>query len=90
MRDAAILLSALAGRDPRDAATATALASSRPTTRSFLDPNGLRGARIGVARKYFGFNDAVDQLMDDALGEMKRQGADHCRPRRPALAWQVR
>jgi amidase len=40
-----------------------------------LDPAGLRGARIGVARKFFGFNDQVDKLMADALDVMKRQGA---------------
>ncbi|HET6178119.1 MAG TPA: amidase family protein, partial [Candidatus Sulfotelmatobacter sp.] len=38
-------------------------------------PNGLKGARIGVARKYFGFNDAVDALMEESLDVMKRQGA---------------
>ena len=41
----------------------------------FLDPNGLRGARIGVARKYFGFSDSVDDLMNSVMEEMKRQGA---------------
>ena len=41
----------------------------------FLDPNGLRGARIGVARKYFGFSDRVDALMNGVMEEMKRQGA---------------
>ena len=42
----------------------------------FLDPGGLKGARLGVVRKYFGFNDAVDQLMETLLGEMKRAGAE--------------
>jgi amidase len=40
-----------------------------------LDPGGLRGARIGVARKFFGFNDRVDKLMADAIDLMKREGA---------------
>jgi amidase len=40
-----------------------------------LDPAGLRGARIGVARKFFGFNDKVDKLMADAIDLMKREGA---------------
>src|SRR5205085_8915086 len=40
-----------------------------------LDPTGLRGARIGVARKFFGFNDQVDKLMADAIDLMKREGA---------------
>ena len=46
-----------------------------PDYTRFLDPNGLRGARIGVARKYFGFSDSVDSLMDNVMEEMKRQGA---------------
>jgi amidase len=41
----------------------------------FLDPNGLRGARIGVARKYFGFSDAVDALMNHLMDEMRKAGA---------------
>src|SRR5262249_31988371 len=41
---------------------------------AFLDADGLRGARIGVARKYFGFNDAVDDLMNHLIAEMKSAG----------------
>ena len=39
------------------------------------DPRALRGARVGVARKFFGFNDQVDKLMADAIDLMKREGA---------------
>jgi amidase len=73
VRDAAILLGALAGTDARDQATAAAKVEAN-YLRS-LDPNGLRGARLGIARKYFGFNDAVDSLMDQVIGEMKGAGA---------------
>ena len=75
VRDAAILLGALAGSDPRDAATAAADSKMQKDYTQFLDPNGLRGARIGVARKYFGFSDAVDALMNQAIDEMKSAGA---------------
>jgi amidase len=75
VRDAAILLAALAGADPRDPATADAKAKPSDYTR-VLDANGLRGARIGVARKYFGFSDAVDALMNHLIGEMKAAGAE--------------
>ena len=68
VRDAAILLSALAGADPRDGATAASSGKIAADYTRFLDPNGLRGARIGVARKYFGFSDSVDRLMDDRDG----------------------
>ncbi|HEX8686091.1 MAG TPA: amidase, partial [Pyrinomonadaceae bacterium] len=73
--DAAALLGVLAGYDPLDAPTRAA--AGRPGTdyTNALDPGGLRGARIGVARKFFGFNDQVDKLMADAIDLMKREGA---------------
>jgi len=74
--DAAILLGALAGIDPRDGATAESQGKVSPDYTQFLDPKGLRGARIGVVRKLFGFHDGVDKLMNAAMEEMKRQGAE--------------
>ena len=76
VRDAAILLGVLAGTDPADTATADADAKKQKDYTQFLDPNGLKGARIGVARKYFGFSDAVDKLMNDAIAAMKSAGAE--------------
>jgi amidase len=73
--DAAILLGALAGIDPDDKATAESQGKAQADYTRFLDPNGLKGARLGVARKFFGFNEGVDRVMEDALAEMKRQGA---------------
>ena len=75
VRDAAILLGALAAADPRDSGTAASAGKVEADYTRFLDPNGLRGARIGVARKYFGFSDSVDDLMNNVMEEMKRQGA---------------
>jgi amidase len=75
VRDAAILLGALTGVDPQDLATAASQGKSLTNYAQFCDPNGLKGARIGIARKYFGFNDAVDALMEQALDAMKKQGA---------------
>jgi amidase len=76
VRDAAILLGAMAGMDPEDPATTGNQRKAFPDYATFLDPAGLKGARLGVAHKYFGFNDAVDQLMDTLIGEMKRAGAE--------------
>jgi amidase len=76
VRDVAILLGAMAGADPEDKATAASRGHIQPDYTKYLDPNGLKGARIGVVRKYFGFNDAVDQLMDSVIDEMKRAGAE--------------
>jgi len=75
VRDAAILLAAIAGPDPRDAATAEAGRAPKDYT-SFLDEGGLRGARVGVARKYFGFHSGVDKVMEAALAEIKKRGAE--------------
>jgi amidase len=75
VRDAVTLLSALAGVDSEDSATAASAGKAQPDYTKFCDPNGLKGARIGVARKYFGFNDAVDALMNQSLDVMKQQGA---------------
>ena len=75
VRDAAILLNALAEVDPADSATAASSGKIAVDYTGFLDPNGLRGARIGIARKYFGFSDSVDALMNNIMEEMKRQGA---------------
>ena len=76
VRDAAILLGALAGTDSRDSATSDADSKRQKNYTQYLDPNGLRGARIGVARKYFGFSDLVDKLMNDAIAAMKSAGAE--------------
>ncbi|MEP6689156.1 MAG: amidase [Gemmatimonadales bacterium] len=74
--DAASLLSALAGGDPRDAATAAASGHVEADYTKFCDPAGLRGARIGVARaKFFGYSDVTDRLAEAALGVFRREGA---------------
>ncbi|MFZ3265889.1 MAG: amidase [Terriglobales bacterium] len=75
VRDAAILLSALTGIDPDDAATSASAGKSQPDYAQYCDSGGLSGARIGVARKHFGFNDAVDALMEQTLDVLKKQGA---------------
>ena len=73
--DAAILLGALAGVDPRDGVTRQSRHQSHIDYARFLRADGLRGARIGVARKFFGFNEKVDKLIGEALEVMKRAGA---------------
>jgi amidase len=74
LADAAALLSALAGPDDRDEATAEAHVES--DYNAFLDPDGFRGARIGVARKLAGFNDRVDRLFEGALAAIRDLGAE--------------
>ena len=73
--DAALLLAALAGVDPRDPASADGKGRASEYAKA-LDPGGLRGARIGVARNMAGFHPDTDRRLDEAVAEMKRQGAE--------------
>jgi len=75
LRDAAVMLGALTGVDPEDPATADSQGKSYTDYTQFLDANGLKGARIGIARKYFGFSEGVDGIMAEAIEVMKKQGA---------------
>ncbi|HEV3236049.1 MAG TPA: amidase [Gemmataceae bacterium] len=75
VRDAAILLGVLAAPDPADKVTTDAKGKAVADYTKALDPSGLKGARIGVARNYFGFDDAVDAVMARALDALKHEGA---------------
>jgi len=73
--DAAALLGALAAPDPLDSVTRESSGRAHADYTRFLDASGLRGARLGVARKHFGFNDRVDKLMSESIDVLKRLGA---------------
>jgi amidase len=73
--DAAIVLGALTGVDARDAATANSRGKGLKDYTKFLDANGLKGARLGIVRKSFGFSEKVDALLNESIDAMKRAGA---------------
>ncbi|HUF17953.1 MAG TPA: amidase, partial [Thermoanaerobaculia bacterium] len=73
--DAAILLSVITGIDARDPLTLASRTRRQHDYTKFLDANGLEGARIGVARQFFGFNPHVDQVMNDAIEVIRGLGA---------------
>lgn len=75
VRDAAIVLGALAGVDPEDVATKNENRKSFTDYTQFLDADGLKGAKIGVVRKYFGFLPGVDAVIEQALDVLKNKGA---------------
>jgi amidase len=75
VRDAALLLGAMVGVDPDDPATAGSAGRAAADYTKTLAPDGLKGARIGVARNYFGFHDGVDAVVGKALDALKQQGA---------------
>lgn len=72
--DAAILLSALTPNDPRDRAMTDGKRERWDYT-SFLQKDGLKGAKIGVARDYWEKNAVVDKVTNEALDAMKQAGA---------------
>ena len=85
--DAMVLLAALIGSDPDDAATTrgggigagpAGAGGSGPTRWSAptLDRDALRGARIGVVRnRLFGYSAAADAIAEAAIADMKARGA---------------
>jgi amidase len=73
--DAAAVLGALVGIDSRDPDTAASAGKFHTDYTQFLDPRGLRGARIGVVRSLFGFSPDADRIVNAALGIMQYYGA---------------
>ena len=71
--DAAIVLGWLAGADGRDSATAR---SQSGDYSRHLDVNGLKGARIGVARKFFGRGAKATAVLNQAVEVLKGAGAE--------------
>ncbi|MFW9972885.1 MAG: amidase [Candidatus Odinarchaeota archaeon] len=76
VQDAAILLSVIAGKDPEDHSTIRHEYNIPSDYTEFLDPKGLKGARIGVARNHFGNNDLIDKVVEGVIEKMKELGAE--------------
>lgn len=74
VEDAAILLGAMIGRDKRDAITADSKKGEKDY-RKFLDRDGLRGARIGVVRQFFGSNAELKKITEAHFELLKESGA---------------
>jgi amidase len=74
VRDAALLLQAMAGVDDKDAVTREG-AGKAGDYLAALTPDALKGKRIGVARNYFGRNDKTDVVIERALEVLRAQGA---------------
>jgi len=75
VRDAALMLTAMAGSDARDTATGEASARAKDYS-TFLNVDGLNGARIGVVRGNFGGrNDLASAVVEEALKILQAKGA---------------
>jgi len=75
VEDLALLLGALTGTDPRDPATRAAAQHARRDYTRFLDPQGLHGARLGVARNMLGSDARLARILEACLDVLKRSGA---------------
>jgi amidase len=75
VEDAAIALGIMTGIDPNDPVTAGSAGNFYKDYRPFLQANALQGARIGVARDFFGGNSEVDRIMEDAIAKLRNLGA---------------
>jgi amidase len=74
--DGAAILGLLTGIDPADQAMGNSAGNMQHDYTRYLDEAGLKNARIGVARNFFGFHEKVDRLMEDAIAAMRDQGAE--------------
>ena len=88
LRDAVLLLGPLTGLDPRDSATAASEGRAQTDYTASLDPDGLRGARVGVVRSFPGFDPDTLGLFEQALRDMEAAGAVLVDPTNlPDAAW---
>ncbi|MBS1523331.1 MAG: amidase [Bacteroidetes bacterium] len=75
VKDAVILLGALAGEDPQDSYTSTNKGKIQPDYNKFLDANGLQGKRIGVEKGGLKVNPGMDKIFQEAIDLLKSKGA---------------
>jgi amidase len=75
VHDAALLLGVMTGPDPSDPASSAASGRFESDYLRYLDPDGLRGARLGVARRFFAESAPLNAFLDGWVAALKRAGA---------------
>jgi amidase len=76
--DAARMLNVLVGYDPKDPVTAWSIGNAEKDYTKFLNPNGVRGKRLGVLRSFFGsapIHEEVNKVANKAVEDLKGLGA---------------
>ena len=73
--DIAVMLNVMTGIDPADPATQKSEGRVEADYTAALDPNALRGARIGIARDFLGQDGQVDWVIEASLETMRKAGA---------------
>jgi len=76
VRDVAILLAAMTGADPEDPISAPGRTEPPKDYTQFLQPDGLKGARLVVAREYFGAHHGRDLVIEAAMKVLRDRGAE--------------
>jgi amidase len=75
VRDAAVLLGMMSGADAADPASVAVGGRFESDYVRFLNPDGLRGARLGIARRFFAENAPLDKFLDGCVATLRRAGA---------------
>jgi amidase len=75
VRDAAVMLGIMSGLDAADTASAAVGDRFETDYVRYLDPNGLNGARVGIARKFFADNAPLNRFLDTCIETLKGAGA---------------
>lgn len=90
VRDAAILLGALTGMDSEDPATLESEGKFYTDYTQFLDKDGLRGMRLGVARNLLEITDKVERILRESIEVMRELGAEIIDPANIETADKIR
>jgi amidase len=75
VRDAAVLLGVMSGLDAADPASVAVGDRFEADYVRYLDPDGLRGTRLGIARRFFADNAPLNVFLDTCVATLKRSGA---------------
>lgn len=75
VRDAAVMLGIMAGLDRADPASAAVGDRFQTDYARYVDPRGLSGARLGIARKFFADNAPFNAFLDTCIATLKAAGA---------------
>jgi amidase len=75
VRDAAVLLGSMGGPDPADPASVAVGDRFQEDYVRYLDPDGLRGARLGIARRFFTDNAPLNRFFDTCIATLRDGGA---------------